>query len=92
MSLFNTDGLDQEALRQREALCYNDLAAVIRNHFPGIEITGPQVAGRVNELLRAEEKLQGGDCPSCKVERYCQYNHGRHGVVRVNCPLWQPKR
>lgn len=80
------------ALRKTEAACYNDIAAAIRNHFPGIEITGAQVAGRANELLAAEERLQTSDCCNCGQERFCQYAQGAHNVVRINCPLWWPKK
>jgi hypothetical protein len=83
----------EQQLRQTEADCYNDIAAAIRKHFPYIKITGAQVAGRVNELLRAEEKLQAGDCgPGCTNYPTCVHNQGRHGVVRINCPLWRPKK
>lgn len=92
MDPFNIDGHDLRHLRQAEADCYNDIAEAIRNHFPGIEITGAQVAGRVNELLRAEEKLQTSDCCTCRQERFCQYARGTHNVVRINCPLWRPRK
>ena len=79
-------------LRATEADCYNDIAAAIRSHFPYVEITGPQVAARVNELLLAEERLRTSDCISCDHARTCPHKHGAHGIVRINCPLWRPKR
>lgn len=79
-----------EILRQAEAECYNDIAAAIRNHFPGIEITGPQVAGRVNELLRAEERLNTSDCNNCGSVEFCRYRRIQT-ITRINCPLWRPR-
>lgn len=90
MNLFNTDSMPREVLRQTEADCYNDIAAAIRDHFPGIEITGPQVAGRVNELLRAEERLNTSDCNSCGSAGFCGYRR-KLTITRINCPLWRPK-
>lgn len=44
-------------------------------------------------LQGAEEKTRESDCgPSCARYPTCEYNHGRHGVVRINCPLWRPKK
>lgn len=32
------------------------------------------------------------DCgPGCARYPRCEYNHGRHGIVRINCPLWRAK-
>lgn len=78
-------------LRQAEADCYNDIAEAIRNHFPGIEITGAQVAGRVAELLKAEARLQESDCTSCGHAAMCPYNSTRYCVARINCPSYRPK-
>lgn len=42
--------------------------------------------------LIADQPTLGSDCgPGCARYPRCEYNHGRHGVVRINCPLWRPK-
>ena len=84
--------LTVQLMREKESACYEDFAAAIRKHYPGIKCTGATVAARVKELVAAEKKLQDGDCgPNCARYPRCQYNHGRHGVVRINCPLWRGK-
>jgi hypothetical protein len=84
--------LERQIMREKETACYEEFAAVICRHFPGIHCTGVQVEARVKELLAAEAKLQENDCgPDCARYPKCEYNHGRHGVVRRNCPLWRAK-
>lgn len=86
------DDLAEQIMREKETACYEEFAAAIRKHYPGINCTGAYVAARFKELLAAEAKLQGGDCgPGCARYPRCEYNHGRHGVVRINCPLWRAK-
>ena len=51
------------------------------NKLPAVEADLPQ----------AEEKQRRSDCESCGKVDTCYHNHGRHGVVRINCPLWRPK-
>ena len=37
-------------------------------------------------------RSDSGDCnPGCARYPTCEYNHGRHGIVRINCPLWRAK-
>lgn len=50
--------LYQQIAKEKEAACYEDIAKVIRRHFPGIRCTGAHVAARVNELLEIEEKYE----------------------------------
>lgn len=77
------------ALKAAEARCYNDIAQAIRRNFPGIKITGPMVAERVNALMRMEETLRRSDCETCYISVSC---HKHTGVVRINCPMWRPNK
>lgn len=60
--------------------------------------TGVIVLPSFCELLNevpADETIKvvqhAGDCEICGNASGCQYNHGRHGIVRINCPLWRAK-
>lgn len=87
------DDLAAQIVREKETACYEEFAAVIRKHFPGINCTGAHVAARFKKLLAVEAMMQEGDCgPGCANYPRCIHNHGRHGVVRINCPLWRPKK
>ena len=45
------------------------------------------------DLQGAEGKARESDCgPGCANYPTCHHNHGAHGVVRINCPLWRPKK
>lgn len=53
------------------------------------ELTGPPAD--MKELAR-KLGVRESDCgPGCARYPACEYNHGRHGVVRINCPLWRAK-
>lgn len=81
-----------EDIRKRDAACYEEMAAVMRKYFPDIVCTGPILRDRLNKLLAAEQRLLQSDCaPTCAEYPRCHHNQGRHGVVRINCPLWRPK-
>lgn len=81
----------QQDMKQRDAACFDDLATVINVHFPELTCTGRILQAWLNELTAAERRLRESDCPSCGQYPTCHHNHGRHGVVRINCPLWRPK-
>lgn len=53
-----TDHLYQHVVAEREAACYEDIAAIICARFPGINCTAAIVEARMRELLAAEEKLR----------------------------------
>lgn len=60
--------------------------------------TGVIVLPNFCELLNevpADETIKvvqhAGDCETCRERPGCQYNHGRRGIVRINCPLWRAK-
>lgn len=56
--------------------------------YYGLNATPEQVAEAWNR--RATTK-QESDCPTCGNYPTCHHNHGAHGVVRINCPLWRPR-
>lgn len=57
---------------------------------PGSEILADVPAD--SEVDVVAHKIESGDCnPGCANYPTCVHNHGRHGVVRINCPLWRPK-
>lgn len=53
------------------------------------ELTGPPAD--MKELAR-KLGLRESDCgPGCARYPTCEYNQARHGIVRINCPLWRAK-
>ena len=58
----------------------------------------PFLAGVMNRAIgciknqpAVETENRTSDCDTCGKERFCQYAQGRHGIVRINCPLWRAK-
>lgn len=82
----------RQDMKKRDAACCEELAQVIKKHFPELECTGRILLSRLKEMTAAEQRLRESDCPSCGQYPTCHHNHGAHGVVRINCPLWRPKR
>lgn len=82
----------QRDMENRENDCYDELASVVRKYFPDMLCTGSGLRARLSELLNAEHRLQTGDCnKGCAHYPTCVHNQGRHGIVRINCPLWRGK-
>lgn len=81
----------EDIIRKRDDACFEELAAVYHKYFPDAVCSGPILRNRLNELLAAERRLRESDCPTCCQYPTCHHNHGTHGVVRINCPLWRPK-
>lgn len=86
-----TSAIVAESVRKRDDACFEEIAAVYLRYFPGAECTGPILRDRLTQLLKAEQRLRQSDCPTCGKYQTCHHNHGAHGVVRINCPLWRPK-
>lgn len=87
-----TSAIVAAEIRKRDDACFEEIAAVLRKYFPDDEYTGPFLRDRLNKLLAAEQRLLQSDCaPTCAEYPRCHHNQGRHGVVRINCPLWRPK-
>lgn len=82
----------REDMKKRHAACCEELAQVIKKHFPELECTGCILLSRFKEMAAAEHQLRESDCPSCAKYPRCHHNHGAHGVVRINCPLWRSKK
>lgn len=80
-----------ERIRKRDEACSEEMAAVYRKYFPDAVCTGRILRARLSEMLAAEQRLRESDCKTCGKYPTCHHNHGRHGVVRINCPLWRPK-
>lgn len=78
-------------IKKRDAACCEELAEVIKKHFPELNCTGRILQTRLNEMMAAERRLRESDCKTCGKYPTCYHNHGAHGVVRINCPLWRPK-
>jgi hypothetical protein len=79
-------------MKKRESDCYEELAQVLVKYFPDMECDGRILRDRLNTLLAAEKRLHHGDCNrGCANYPTCVHNLGRHGIVRINCPLWRPK-
>lgn len=80
-----------EIIRKRDDACADEMAAVYLRYFPDANCTGRILQDRLRKLQEAERRLQQSDCgPGCARYPTCEYNHGRHGIVRINCPLWRP--
>lgn len=80
-----------ESIRKRDEACAEEMAAVYLKYFPDAVCSGRILRNRLSELLAAEQRLRESDCPTCGKYPTCYHNHGAHGVVRINCPLWRPK-
>ena len=80
-----------EQIKKRDDACYEEMAQVVRKHFPDTVCTGYILRDRLTKLVEAERRLKESDCPSCGQYPRCHHNQGAHGVVRINCPLWRPK-
>lgn len=78
-------------IKQRDAACCEELATVINIHFPELNCTGRILQDCLNKMVEAERRLRESDCKTCGKYPTCYHNHGAHGVVRINCPLWRPK-
>lgn len=48
-------------------------------------------ADELQALLAKVKQERRSDCETCGKYPTCYHNQGRHGVVRINCPLWRPK-
>lgn len=86
-----TTAIVEQTIQKRDDACFEELAAVYHKYFPDAECSGTILRHRLNELLAAEQRLRESDCPTCGQYPTCYHNHGAHGVVRINCPLWRPK-
>lgn len=49
-------------------------------------------AREVEKELPAARRLQESDCHTCASKTTCLYNQRAHAAVRINCPLWRPKK
>lgn len=82
--------IDADALYEK--LCRHPRHGLQKTHFsdgPDITLFGGEGNDFANMIIKAPDL--GSDCETCGKERMCQYNHGRHGIVRINCPLWRAK-